>query len=101
LDALAEHDAEYFSPGADGYLTRDEESSGIIEITDILHRADSNRYYLADVQAHYALGGELVEGGQLVVLTAVPEASTWITAGVVASAAGMTALRRRSKNSRA
>ena len=27
-----------------------------------------SRYFLLDVQAHYALGGELVEGGQLLMM---------------------------------
>ena len=47
----------------------DEESSGIIEVTDIVRSAnwyeEGRRYFLADVQAHYLIPGEQVEGGQL------------------------------------
>jgi hypothetical protein len=47
----------------------DEESSGVIEVTDVVLSArwfeEGRRYFLADVQAHYPIPGELVEGGQL------------------------------------
>jgi hypothetical protein len=47
----------------------DEESSGIIEVTDIVRLAqwfeEGRRYFLGDLQAHYSIPGELVEGGQL------------------------------------
>jgi hypothetical protein len=48
----------------------DEENSGIIEVTDIVRDAKwaerYRRYYLGDMQAHYANPDpELVEGGQL------------------------------------
>ncbi|MCC7373971.1 MAG: hypothetical protein IT581_04905 [Verrucomicrobiales bacterium] len=95
LEEIAAHDPDFFQPGAAVFLTRDEESSGILDITGLLNRPDGNRYYLADVQAHYSLGGELVEGGQLLVLTEVPEASTWIGGGLIAAAAGATWIRRR------
>lgn len=73
LEMIAEHDAARFTKGAAGFLTEDEESSGIIEITDLLVRAnkrfaDGRRYMLASVQAHRAMPGELVEDGQLVLL---------------------------------
>lgn len=58
---VAVHDADRFTPGARGFLTRDEESSGIIPVFDILGEG----WYLGDVQAHYAIEGELVQGGQL------------------------------------
>jgi secreted PhoX family phosphatase len=61
LEIIAQHDPARFTPGAPGFLTRDEESSGIIPMDDILGEG----WYLLDVQAHYQLGGELVEGGQL------------------------------------
>ena len=48
-------------------LQHDEESSGIIEVTDILGDADT-KAYLVDVQAHYNIPGELVQGGQLGVM---------------------------------
>jgi len=47
----------------------DEESSGIIEVTDVVRSANwfeaGRRYFLADIQAHYTNSAELVEGGQL------------------------------------
>jgi hypothetical protein len=54
-------------------FNHDEESSGIIEITSILRRNDGRRYFLSTVQAHYAIPGELVQGGQLYVISAGPE----------------------------
>ncbi len=53
-------------------FTRDEESSGIIDVSHILGAGK----FLVDVQAHYSLGGELVEGGQLLLMdTNVPTAT--------------------------
>lgn len=74
LTEAAEHDPARFLTGAPGFLTRDEESSGIIEVTDMLGDADT-RAFLVDTQAHYAFGTagstdrtEIVEGGQLEVM---------------------------------
>jgi hypothetical protein len=68
LTLLAQHDPDRFDPnaavGGEPFLTRDEESSGIIDVTDILGSAGQHAY-LFDVQAHYNIGGELVQGGQL------------------------------------
>lgn len=62
---IAHHDPARFVPGSPGFLTRDEEASGIIDVSDILGAG----WYLGDVQAHYDRGdAELVEGGQLVAL---------------------------------
>lgn len=61
LTELAQHDPSRFTPGAASFLTQDEESSGIIDAQDILGAG----WFLLDVQAHYANGTELVEGGQL------------------------------------
>ena len=54
--------------------TNDEESSGIIDVTGLFNGVEgydtaANRYFLFDVQAHYAIPGELVEGGQLLMMT--------------------------------
>ena len=73
LSEIAVHDAARFTKGAPGFLTEDEESSGVIEVTDLLAKAsrryaDGRHYYLLNVQAHYATDAELVEGGQLVLL---------------------------------
>lgn len=95
LIEYAQHSATFFGVGSKSFLTRDEESSGIIDITDIVGTGSARRTYLADVQAHYGIAGELVEGGQLLVIQAVPEASTWIGGGIIATAAGTLVLRRR------
>jgi uncharacterized protein DUF839 len=67
LAEIAHHDPARFSPGAAGFLTKDEESSGIISAPFL-----GAGWYLLDVQAHYAISGELVEGGQLLALYAPP-----------------------------
>jgi len=64
-----ESDRERFVAGMPGFLTQDEENSGVIEVTDIVRSANwyeaGRRYYLGNTQAHYPIAGELVEGGQL------------------------------------
>jgi len=67
LTQLAQHDPSRFATGGDFFLTQDEESSGVVDVTDILGSSTQNAY-LIDVQAHYSLGGELVQGGQLMVM---------------------------------
>ena len=78
LIEVARHNPALFgAPGIDLYPsipgvqgTVDEESSGILELTDILGEG----YYVADVQAHYNFTsttdptGELVQGGQLLII---------------------------------
>jgi hypothetical protein len=65
LVLLAQHDPERFTPGAAGFITQDEESSGIIDVSDILGAG----WYLLGVQVHKASAdAELAEGGQLVAL---------------------------------
>jgi hypothetical protein len=74
---ILESDRSRFLPGAT-FLTQDEENSGIIEITGVLGRNDGKRYFLGDTQAHYGIAGELVEGGQLYMISApVPEPETY------------------------
>ncbi|MBK7875526.1 MAG: hypothetical protein IPJ77_07210 [Planctomycetes bacterium] len=64
LKLIAEHSAVYFGAGSPSLLTRDEESSGIIDASSILGRG----WFLLDSEAHYPNGTELVEGGQLLAL---------------------------------
>ncbi|MES1205581.1 MAG: alkaline phosphatase PhoX [Pseudomonadota bacterium] len=64
LTVLAEHDASRFILGGLNFLTQDEESSGIIDASDILGVG----WFLLDDQAHYGIAGELVEGGQLLAI---------------------------------
>jgi hypothetical protein len=69
LILVAEHDPQRFAPGAAGFLTSDEESSGIIPVFDILGEG----WYLGDVQAHYNNGDpELVQDGQLFAIHVPP-----------------------------
>jgi Bacterial protein of unknown function (DUF839)/PEP-CTERM motif len=74
---ILESDRRRFITGAPGFLTQDEESSGIIEVTDVLGRNDGQRYFLGVMQAHYGIAGELVEGGQMYLITQVPEPQTY------------------------
>jgi hypothetical protein len=67
LTLLGQHDPDRFLTGAPNFLTQDEESSGIIDVTDILGSAGQSAYLL-DVQSHNNLGGELVQGGQLLLM---------------------------------
>ena len=68
LQEVAEHNAALFGLGAAEFLTTNEESSGIIDVTDIIGDGDTQAFLL-DVQAHYNVGdAELVEGGQLLAM---------------------------------
>jgi hypothetical protein len=67
LVKIAEHDPDRFTPGASGFLTKDEEMSGIIPAGFL-----GEGWYLLDTQAHYAISGELVQGGQLLALHVPP-----------------------------
>lgn len=69
-----------------GPYNADEENSGIIDVTDVLGRNDGKRYYLGVMQAHYGIAGELVEGGQLYLITQVPEPGTY---GLMAGGLGV------------
>lgn len=64
LFPLAYHDSTRFISGQPNFLTQDEEASGIIDMSEILGPGK----YLFDDQAHYGIPGELVEGGQLLVM---------------------------------
>jgi len=65
IKLVAEHDSKRFIQGGAEYLTQDEESSGIIDMSDILGKG---KFLLVD-QVHASLGGELVEMGQMLVIT--------------------------------
>jgi hypothetical protein len=67
LVKFAEHDPDRFTPGAAGFLTKDEEMSGIIPAPFL-----GEGWYLLDVQAHYNISGELVQGGQLLAVHVPP-----------------------------
>ncbi len=61
---IGKHDPNRFISGAPSFLTTDEESSGVIDVSSILGPG----MFLLDQQAHYAITGELVEGGQLLAM---------------------------------
>lgn len=67
LTQLATHDPNSFLSGGSTFLTQDEESSGIIDMTDILGNA-GEQVFLLGVQAHHPIAGPLVEGGQLLLM---------------------------------
>ncbi|HLF97859.1 MAG TPA: hypothetical protein VI457_12015 [Methylococcaceae bacterium] len=74
LTLAAQHDASRFLVGGANYLnTQDEESSGIVEVSEMFKDVEgydvvNNRYFLVDAQAHYGIPGELVQGGQLLMM---------------------------------
>ncbi len=69
LSLVAQHDPDRFMPGAPNFLTQDEESSGIIDASNVLGQG----WFLLTVQAHYNLEDpELVEGGQFLALRIPP-----------------------------
>lgn len=68
LTALAEFDPARFTPGESEFITRDEESSGVLDVTDMLGDSDT-RAYILDAQIHALTGNPAtVEGGQLLVM---------------------------------
>jgi hypothetical protein len=67
LAKVAQHDPARFTPGASGFLTKDEESSGVIPAPFL-----GEGWSLLDVQAHYGISGELVQGGQLLAMHIPP-----------------------------
>lgn len=68
LSEVAKFDSALFTPGAPGFITRDEESSGVIDVTAMLGDADT-RAYLLDAQVHAATGNPAtVEQGQLMAM---------------------------------
>ena len=69
LTQIAGHDPNRFLPGSANFVTQDEESSGVIDVTDILGNAGEN-VFLLDVQAHFTAGvpPDQVEGGQLLLM---------------------------------
>ncbi len=66
LQLLAQHDPARFTVGLPGFLTQDEESSGIIDVSRILGPGK----LVLDVQVHRAESDpELIQGGQLLIMS--------------------------------
>ena len=69
LDQVASVDPARFTPPTPAPFTQEEESSGVIDVSDILGEG----WYLLDVQAHYANSDpDLVQGGQLLAMHIPP-----------------------------
>lgn len=76
LTQLAQHDPARFSnpsgptatpaPFGTAGFGQDEESSGVVDVTSMF--GNDKLAFMLDTQAHYAIGGELVEGGQLMTM---------------------------------
>ncbi len=58
---IARHNETLFTTGQPGFLTNNEEASGIIDASAIL----GDGWYLQSDQIHFGIPGELVESGQL------------------------------------
>ncbi len=87
LVELAQHNPALFSdpyvPGSNSLPTRDEESSGVIDVSSILGEGT----YLLDVEAHYPEANPaLVEGGQLLLLKAKAVAGLGYDAAAITAA---------------
>ena len=95
---ILESDRSRFITGSANFLTQDEESSGIIDVTSVLGRNDGKQYLLGNMQAHYAIAGELVEGGQVYLIsTPVPEPETYAMLIAGLGLVGAAARRRKQK----
>lgn len=69
LERVARHDPARFVAGREGFLTQDEESSGIVDVSDILGEG----WFLLDVQVpRPASDPALVAGGQFLALHVPP-----------------------------
>jgi hypothetical protein len=83
-------DNDPVTPGVQARLTRDEETSGIIDAWDILGPG----WWLLNMQAHYGIAGELVEGGQLMAVF-IPQTVPTPAGAALLGLAGLAATRRR------
>ena len=72
LTQIANHDANLFISGGSGYLTQDEESSGIFDAQTIL---GPGKFLFVD-QAHYPISGAAYEGGQILMLNSLNTATS-------------------------
>lgn len=73
LTSLARHDPGFFLEGGANFMTQNEESSGIVEVSGLFKGVEGydtarNRYFLLVVQVHRPVPGEIVAGGQLLLM---------------------------------
>ncbi len=95
-DILNEGTASAANLNATAPFNIDEEASGIIDMAGIL----GDGWFLMDVQAHYPISGEFVQGGQLLAFfrpRAVPEPAS-IALMAVGAAGFALAMRRRMRS---
>lgn len=84
IAVVAKFKDEMFKPGGAKFITNDEESSGILDVTDLLKKSatDTNSYYVYDAQIHASVAKsrpdlttatqaftDAFEGGQMYILT--------------------------------
>ena len=68
LTQIAGFDPAHFDPASAGFITQDEESSGVIDVTSLLG-SEHTRAYLLDAQVHAPSGDSAtVEPGQLLAM---------------------------------
>ena len=64
LATLAKFDSQYFTATGSKYMTIDEESSGVIDVTSLLAKAgDKNTYLMLNAQVHTYSGVTTVDSG--------------------------------------
>ena len=104
LTQLLMHDSSRFGDlgvSRTSPYSNDEESSGVIDVTSFFvsdpNERRYNQYYLVTDQAHYTNGitTAQVEGGQLLLIQAVPEPGTTTLLCIGAGLLGVGRLRRR------
>lgn len=88
---IAQHDPARFSVPTLSPFNQDEESSGIIDAKDIL----GDGWFLLDVQAHYGIPGELVQGGQMLAMYVDPSVVPEPASMSLLAIGGMLLRRRR------
>ena len=81
LAVVAQFDAQYFTTTGAKFMTQDEESSGIIEVTDFLAKPGDTKTYLAlHAQIHTKGGVTAVDTGAKALLPARPDLAKRATA---------------------
>ncbi len=89
LKLLLQHDPDRFgdlNKPATTPFNQDEETSGVVDVSALYGApALSGAYYLFDDQAHYAITGEAVEGGQLMLLHLGTDVPSQFTTGPAAA----------------
>jgi hypothetical protein len=80
MGVIGQFDEQYFKAGAAKFMTRDEETSGVIHVTSVLNKSDGASYFMFNAQVHTTIAisrpdlakaaniaqlqAEAVEGGQ-------------------------------------